>query len=274
VPKLSRKMILGIALPAAGLLGLAILMIVPQEKKTDPSTSENAQTVEDHEDHYDFSMVVEGRGPAISDTSLPDGAGGPAAVQAPASSSTPSGSPPTVIPAGKSPDFAAILAHLKKWDFQTAGNQVKQWKAVSLSDADQKRLVRVSLAVQYAGNYYRGVQSALKRYSPPKELCDGECILVENGEKPVIRIAGENLRFSFQQPNQKGHDLFDILFRHRYAKVLEKGKMAPALEYAAFLLTAPSGDRARAAELLKQVQEKGDETEREHAAFLKLEFGI
>ena len=134
--------------------------------------------------------------------------------------------------------------------------------------------MRIGLAVQYAGNYYRGVQSALKRYSPPKELCDGECILVENGEDPVIRIAGENIRFSLQQPKQKGHDLFELLFRHRYAKVLEKGKMVSALEYAAFLLAVPDGDRAKAAELLKQIQEKGDDAEREHAAILKQEFGI
>lgn len=282
--RFSRKKILAIGIPAAGLLILAMLMIVPQEKKPDPS-EENAKTPESQEDFYDFSMVVEGRGPANPEPSPVDGpakdpasekngAAAPAAIRASTPPTTPASGKPTAVPAGKSPDFALVLAHLKKLDFQTAGNLIDQWKAQPLSDADQKRAVRLGLAVQYAGNYYRGVQKALQRYSPPKELCGGECILVENGENPVIRIAGENLRFSLQKPKQKGHDLFELLFRHRYAKVLEKGKMAPALEYAAFLLTAPEGDRTKAAELLKQIQEKGDDAEREHAAFLKLEFGI
>lgn len=174
-----------------------------------------------------------------------------------------------------SPDFHSVRLYLEQKRLPQVHAELQKISQMKLSPEDSQRAERLKILTNCFESFLKDVEGTLKRMAPPVELCHGEAILVEtNNQEIIIRIAGENIRFTLDAPKQKGKDLFDIFYRHRYADSVEKGNLKPAIEYATFLLLTSPGDRAKAEGLLKKALEKGNPKDKKNAEEIMTEFNI
>ncbi|MBQ2820232.1 MAG: hypothetical protein IJF17_01455 [Thermoguttaceae bacterium] len=179
------------------------------------------------------------------------------------------------LAAVEAPDFATIFSHLQNYAFEDAKKLIAGGMKMTLQDEDSQRLERLKVITKNMEEFHTAVANQLNKYVPPMELCGGQYGLVESGKgKAVIRINGKNVKFSMDAPQNRGHDLYDIIYRHQFAEAFEVGNMLPALQYAAFLLVSPTGDREKAEKLLSRILEKGSDDDRETANQIMREFGI
>ncbi len=173
------------------------------------------------------------------------------------------------------PDFHTIRRCLEQKRFSQVREELQKISQMRLSPADSQRATRLEILTNYSENFLKDVERTLERLSPPVELCGGEAGLVESGNRrAVIHFAGENILFTMDAPKQKGKDLFDIFYRHRYADSVEKGNLKPTIEYAAFLLLTSPEDRAKAEGLLKKALEKGNPKDKTAAREIMTELNI
>ncbi|MDO4627936.1 MAG: hypothetical protein Q4C70_02000, partial [Planctomycetia bacterium] len=179
----------------------------------------------------------------------------------------------------QTPDFASIRLNLEQMKLREAQALVDSAREMNMTPEDKAHLQRLSDAVTLVTEFVEGVKRDLERYEPPMELCQGEFGLVESSpERVVIRIGGQNVHFSMKDPIKGGNNLYEIMYRHHALKAIPVGNLKPTLEYSAFLLVSPYGDRQatrqKVVELLKLVEEKGSPANREMAQGLKAEFQL
>ena len=186
---------------------------------------------------------------------------------------------PEEVPAASAdfqvPDFDGMMNYLHEFKFSEANQLLAVARGMHLAPANEARLKRMELVVTKSQDFFKNVSKVLQSMTPPQELCEGECSLVEANEKrTIIRINGKNIEFTMAKPKSHGHDLFDIIYRHRFASAIESGNMLPAMEYATFQFVAPDGNREKAQKLFNQIVEKGNDTDRENVHLILEEFGV
>ncbi|MDO4630328.1 MAG: hypothetical protein Q4C70_14210, partial [Planctomycetia bacterium] len=189
------------------------------------------------------------------------------------------------------PNFDAVRQSLTELNFIHARNQLLDIEKMSLSPKNKERLGRLQKVVQYSSDFHTQMNDMVLKLTPPVELCDGEYGLVEVKEiededyvdgaeikvkktRVVIRINGKNVRFMMSSPKKQGNNLYDILYRHRFAAMTEAGNMNPALGYAVLELITADGDDETALKLLNTVSQKGTDEQKVTVRQIYDEFNI
>ena len=175
----------------------------------------------------------------------------------------------------ETPDFDAILSAIRKQEYKEADQMLSKASKMNLSEENSERVGRLQLVLKYAELFYNEMMESLTalKGKVPAELCDGEYGLVEASDKRIIiRIEGKNVKFTKENPTSHGHNLYDIIYRHQFAKQVEDGKVVPALSYSVFEFLSPDCDRDKAVGLLDTVKEKGSENDRKEADAILAEF--
>ena len=168
--------------------------------------------------------------------------------------------------------FAPVLLYLQQRNLEAAKRELqKAIGAVPGSEAAQ-----IEMASRCFIDFYESVLSDLNRMVPPQELCKGEYCVIESNppKKIVIRAAGKSLRFSLEEPESHGENLFEIFYRHRKMKVEGTGNMQPDLGYAAYILFTEFAETGPAVKILNEVQAKGSPRDRETVQALKTLFKL
>ena len=168
-----------------------------------------------------------------------------------------------------------VVLNLQQRKLDAAKNELL--KAVGAAPGSEA--AQVAMAANCFISFYESVISDLNKLVPPQELCKGEYCVIESNppQKIVIRAAGQSLRFSLENPESHGQNLFEIFYRHRKMKVEGTGNMQPDLGYAAYLLFTESTDPTpaqNALKILNEVQAKGSPRDRETVQALKNLFNL
>lgn len=163
--------------------------------------------------------------------------------------------------------FAPVLLYLQQRNLDAAKRELQRF----IGAAPGSKAAQIEMAANCFIAFYESVLFDLKRVVPPQELCKGEYCVIESNppNKIIIRAAGRSLRFSLDDPESHGENLFEIFYRHRKMKVEGTRDMQPDLGYAAYILFTESADHAPAVKLLNDVQANGSLHDRETAQALK-----
>lgn len=171
--------------------------------------------------------------------------------------------------------FARVLLSLQQRKIDTAKMELQKARtAPQGSEAAQIRMAGEAFI-----NFYEKAKGDLKNMVPPVELCKGKYLLVESNppKKIVIRVEGNNLHFSIENPQRSGYDLFEIMYHH-YKMTAGPGNLQHDLGYAAYLLFTECDDltssKNKALKLLNDVQANGSPRDREAAQALKTLFKL
>ncbi len=166
--------------------------------------------------------------------------------------------------AKETPDFDAVMQAIRNHEYKEADQLLKEASRMNLSEENAQRLERVKLVLKYAEFFYNATMDSLRELSPPAYLCNGEYLLIEfTPSRVLIRNERKTIRFTKENPTSERQNLYDIIYRHKFAGMVGEGNMEPAIGCAVLELLAPDPDRSKALQLFLTVNKKGTEKDRE-----------